>query len=57
MSVDVLVAGILAGGLYALAGLGLSLVFGVLRVMNLAHGELIVDGAPVSAGSLTHLEG
>src|SRR5215470_3295776 len=45
MKIDVLVAGVLAGGLYALIGLGLSLVFGVLRVMNLAHGEFIIGGA------------
>lgn len=45
MSTDVLAAGILAGGLYALIGLGVSLVFGVLKLMNLAHGELVVGGA------------
>lgn len=45
MSADVLVAGVLAGGLYAMIGLGISLVFGVLRMMNLMHGELVVGGA------------
>jgi branched-chain amino acid transport system permease protein len=45
VSTDVLAAGILAGGLYALIGLGVSLVFGVLKLMNLAHGELVVGGA------------
>jgi branched-chain amino acid transport system permease protein len=39
------VNGLLLGGLYGLFGLGLALVFGVMRVVNLAHGELIVAGA------------
>ena len=39
------VNGLLLGGLYALFGLGLALVFGVMRVVNLAHGEFIVGGA------------
>ncbi len=39
-----LVLGVLLGGLYGLAAAGLSLVFGVLRVLNVAHGELIMLG-------------
>lgn len=49
MSADVLVAGVLSGGLYALIGLGISLVFGVLKMMNLMHGELVVGGAYVAS--------
>lgn len=45
MSADVLLSGVLAGGLYALIGLGISLVFGVLKMMNLMHGEMVVGGA------------
>jgi len=45
MSVDAIVNGVLVGGLYALAGLGLSLVSGVLRLVNLAHGATLVAGA------------
>lgn len=37
-----IVSGLLAGGVYGLAALGLSLAFGVLKVLNIAHGELIM---------------
>ena len=39
-----LVLGLLIGGLYGLAAAGLSLVFGVMKVLNVAHGELIMLG-------------
>lgn len=42
---DTIVQGILLGGLYALFAAGLSLVFGIMRLVNLAHGDLIVLGA------------
>lgn len=42
---DTIVQGILLGGLYALLAAGLSLVFGIMRLVNLAHGDLIVLGA------------
>ncbi|WP_187971992.1 branched-chain amino acid ABC transporter permease [Aquibium microcysteis] len=45
ISVDTIVQGVLLGGLYALFAAGLSLVFGVMRLVNLAHGDLIVLGA------------
>ncbi|MFT4288054.1 branched-chain amino acid ABC transporter permease [Nocardioides sp.] len=40
-----IINGLLIGGFYALVALGLSIVFGVLKLINLAHGELIVAGA------------
>jgi branched-chain amino acid transport system permease protein len=40
-----LVAGVLLGGMFALTAVGLSLVLGVLRLVNLAHGEFLVLGA------------
>lgn len=43
--VNTLVQGVLLGGLYALYAAGLSLIFGVMRLVNLAHGDLIVLGA------------
>jgi branched-chain amino acid transport system permease protein len=45
VSVDTAVDGLLLGGLYALVALGLSVVFGVLRLINLAHGEVLIGGA------------
>ena len=43
--VNAVVQGILLGGLYALLACGLSLMFGVMRIINLAHGDLAVLGA------------
>ena len=42
---DALIQGVLLGGLYALFAAGLSLMFGVMRLVNLAHGDLIVFAA------------
>ncbi|WP_417627259.1 branched-chain amino acid ABC transporter permease [Pararhodobacter aggregans] len=42
---DTIVQGILLGGLYALFATGLSLVFGIMRLVNLAHGDMIVLAA------------
>ena len=46
--VNALVQGILLGGLYALFAAGLSLIFGVMRLVNIAHGDLIVLAAYVA---------
>ena len=43
--VNAIVHGILLGGLYALLATGLSLMFGVMRIINLAHGSLALLGA------------
>jgi branched-chain amino acid transport system permease protein len=42
---DTIIQGVLLGGLYALFAAGLSLVFGIMRLVNLAHGDLIVLAA------------
>jgi len=40
-----IVMGILLGGLYAVIALGLSLVFGVVKEINIAHGDLVILGS------------
>lgn len=42
---DTIIQGALLGGLYALFAAGLSLIFGIMRLVNLAHGDLIVLAA------------
>ncbi|MFT4288503.1 branched-chain amino acid ABC transporter permease [Nocardioides sp.] len=41
---DALIQGLLIGGRYTVTGLGLMLIFGVLRLVNLAHGEFVLIG-------------
>src|SRR5262252_10084630 len=43
--IDTVIQGVLLGGLYALFAAGLSLIFGIMRLVNLAHGDLIVLAA------------
>ncbi len=43
-----LVTGVLLGGVYAMVALGLTLVFGVMRVINVAHGTLLMLGAYIT---------
>jgi branched-chain amino acid transport system permease protein len=50
-----LVMGVLLGGLYALIALGLSMVFGVMRLINLAHGDLVILGSYIAYAVVTYL--
>lgn len=43
-ALQLLVSGILLGGIYALAAMGLNLIFGVAKVVNFAHGEFLMIG-------------
>ena len=45
LTLQAVFSGLLAGGAYALVALGLALVFGTMRVINLAHGELVLVAA------------
>jgi branched-chain amino acid transport system permease protein len=53
--VNAIVQGILLGGLYALFACGLSLMFGVMRVVNLAHGDFAVLAAYLALAIITGL--
>lgn len=48
-----IVIGILLGGLYVVIALGLSLVFGVMKVINVAHGTLVILGSYMAWAILT----
>jgi branched-chain amino acid transport system permease protein len=48
LAIQALVNGIILGAIYGLIGLGLNVIFGVLRVVNFAHGEFLVLGAYAS---------
>ena len=45
---QVIISGLLAGALYAMVALGLGLIFGVMRVLNVAHGPLLMLGAYIT---------
>jgi branched-chain amino acid transport system permease protein len=55
--VNAIIQGVLIGGLYALFACGLSLMFGVMKVVNLAHGDLAVVAGYLALGviALIHL--
>jgi len=50
-----LLIGIMLGGLYALIALGLSMIFGVMRLINLAHGDLVVLSSYIAYALIAYL--
>jgi branched-chain amino acid transport system permease protein len=48
--IDTVVQGILLGGLFALFALGLAVIYGVMKLINIAHGDFIVLGAYLALG-------
>src|ERR1700748_2093184 len=55
--VNAIIQGGLTGALYALVACGLSLLFGVMKVVNLAHGDLAVVAGYIGVGviAITHM--
>ena len=45
IAIQYLINGILLGGIYALLGVGMTMMFGIVKLTNLAHGEFIIMGA------------
>jgi branched-chain amino acid transport system permease protein len=45
IALDIILSGLILGGMYAMVALGLTLQYGVARIMNLAYGEFLVAGA------------
>jgi branched-chain amino acid transport system permease protein len=54
--VNAIVQGILLGGLYAMFAAGLSLIFGVMRLVNIAHGDMIVLAAFIGLSVTTSMD-
>jgi branched-chain amino acid transport system permease protein len=55
--VQLLVSGVTLGSVYALVALGFSMVYGILKLLNLAHGDVVMVGAFIGWGVLSWLGG
>jgi branched-chain amino acid transport system permease protein len=54
--VQSIVSGILTGSLYAMIGVGLTVIFGVMRIINMAHGDMVMFGMYGAFLSITFLK-
>ena len=48
-----IINGLVLGSVYALVALGYTMVYGIINLINFAHGEVLMVGAPVSYTHLT----
>ena len=53
--INVLIVGVLLGGIYSLVSIGLNLIFGVIRIVNFAQGELVMLGMYATLALFTFL--
>jgi branched-chain amino acid transport system permease protein len=53
--VTVVVGGLMQGGVYAMFAVGLTLIFGVMRIINAAHGEMVMMGAYLTWSAFFYL--
>ena len=51
---ELIASGLITGGVYALVGLGLNLQYGLMRILNIAHGEFLMLGAFLTWMAQTH---
>ena len=54
--VQSIVSGLLTGSLYAMIGVGLTVIFGVMRIINMAHGDMVMLGMYGSFLALTYMK-
>ena len=54
LTLEILISGVLLGGLYACMAIGFSIVWGVTNLINLAHGSMIIIGAYITWGLYTY---
>ena len=55
-AIDTIIQGVLLGGLYALFAIGLSITYGVMRVVNIAHGDFLVLAAYLALWPVANLD-